>query len=107
MWYILSFGILQKKKGMFLVGSLEEFFLAFKLGLSESLFSFLVLYFCLSRSVFGTLMRLNLNLSIIERLYKNIPPNIRMIYEAKSYEYKIYLDNSSLFVKGISKAWNF
>ena len=40
-------------------------------------------YIFLAKSVFGTLINLSLNFSILKRLCKNKPPNSMTIYEAK------------------------
>ena len=82
-FHILSFEIVQKKKGLFLVWTLGGFFLAFQLSLLEFGFSVLVLNFCLEKSVVGTLGHLSFTLSILDSLRKNIPPNIRMISDPK------------------------
>ena len=47
MWNILSFEIVQKIKGLFLVWTLGGLFIAFQISLLEFGFSFLVLHFCL------------------------------------------------------------
>ena len=83
MWHTISFKIVQKTEGLFLVWHLERFFLAFQLGLLEFVFSLLVIYSCLAKPFFGTLSHLRLTLSGLESLCKYKPPNIRMNYEAK------------------------
>ena len=82
-WNTLSFEIVLKKKGLFLVCPLGGLFLAFQLGLLEFGFSLLILHFCLAGSVVGTFSHLILNFIILESLCKNTPQNIRMIDEAK------------------------
>ena len=79
MWHIVYFEIVQKTKGLFLVWPFGGLFLAFQLGLLEFGFSFLVLHFCLSKSVVGKLSHLSLTLSIMESLLKDKPQIIRMI----------------------------
>ena len=83
MWYILSFEIVQKRKGIFLVRPLGVFFLALHIGLLEFGFYLLVLHSFLANSVFGTLIQLILNFSILESLCKNKPPNISIIDYSK------------------------
>ena len=94
---ILSFGILQKIKGLFLVWPLGGLFLASHLGLLEFEFYLLVLHFCLEKPVVGTLSHLILTLSSLDILCKNTPPNIRTIAETNKIRLKIHLEASSLF----------
>ena len=75
--------MIHNTKGMFLVCPLGGIFIAFQMGSLEFGFYLLVLNFCLSKSVVGILSHLILTLSILKSLFKNIPPNIRMIAEAK------------------------
>ena len=84
---------------MFLVWPLGSLFLAFQLVLLEFGFSLLVLHFCLTKSVVGTLSHLIFNFIIFKILCKNTPPNIRAIAEAKKILVQIHLEASSLFVK--------
>ena len=88
MWHILSFEILQNTKGLFLVLPLGVFFLVFQLGLLEFGFYLLVLNFCPVKSVVVTLIYLILTLKRLDILCKNIPPNIRIIAEAKKRRIK-------------------
>ena len=99
MWHIISFEIVYKIKGMFLVWPLGGFFLDFQLGLIEFGFSLLILHFFLSKSVVGTLIHLRLNLIILEKLYRNKPLNIRMIDEENKRQVKIHMEDYSIFVK--------
>ena len=80
---ILSFEIVYKIKEIFLVLPLGGFFLDFQLRILEFVFSLLVLHFCLVKPVVVTLRQLILSLSSLDSLYKNKPPNIRMIAGAK------------------------
>ena len=59
----MSFDIVQKTKGLFLVWPFGGFFLAFQLGFLEYGLSLLVLHFCLEKSVVRTLSHLSLTLS--------------------------------------------
>ena len=83
MWYILSFEIVKKTKGLFLVWPLGGLFITFQPSLLEFRFSLLVLNFCSTELVVVTLIQFRLTLSILENLSKNKPQNIRMIYETK------------------------
>ena len=91
MRHILLFDIVQYTKGLFSVGTLGGFFLAFQLGLIGFGFDLLVLQYFLSKSVVGTIIHLSLTFIIMKRLCKNRPPKIRMIAEAKN----IRVQNSS------------
>ena len=95
-----------RKKGIFLVWPLGGFFLAFQIILLGFVFSLLVLHFYIVKSVFGILIQLSLTLSILEILFKNKPPNISMVSEAK----KRWVQNSYVgfftFSKWICMAWN-
>ena len=66
MWHKLSFKIVQKPKGIFLVGPLGELFLAFQMYALEFGFSLLVIHFCLEKSGVGSLGHLTLTLSGLE-----------------------------------------
>ena len=83
MWHIISFEILYNTKGLFLLWTLGGLFIAFQMGLLYFVLSLQVMHFCLSMSVVGTLIHFILTLSSLDRLCKNKPPNMRMIYEAK------------------------
>ena len=83
MWYILFFEIRQKTKDIFLVWPLGGFFIAFQLGLIEFVLSLLDIYVCLTKSFVENCIHIILNLSSLKSLCKIIPPNIRIIYEAK------------------------
>ena len=83
MWHILSFEIVQKKKGLFLVWPLGELFFAFQLSLICFELSFLVLQFCISKSVFDTLIHFILTLIILDILCKNKPLKSRNIAYSK------------------------
>ena len=83
MWDILYFEIVHKTKGVFLVWPLGGLYLAFQLSILEFGFSLLVLIFFLAKSVVGTLIQLKFNLSSLESLCKNKPPNIRLFDEVK------------------------
>ena len=74
---------MHNKKGLFIVLPLGGLFMGFQLGWLEFLFSLLTIHFWLEKSVVGTLRNLRFTLSSLESLYKNIPPNIRVISEAK------------------------
>ena len=106
MWNIISFEILQKTKGLYLVWHLGGFFIALQLSLLEFGFSLLVLSFCLSKSVFSILIQFSLTFNILYSPCKNKPPNIRMVAESKKGLVKIHLDDSSLFVIKHYAAWN-
>ena len=83
MWNILSFEMVQKKKALFLVCPFGGLFLDFPLVLLGFGFYILIMNLFLAKSSVGNISHLNLSLSILESLSKNIPPNIRMIDEAK------------------------
>ena len=68
MWHILSFEIVQKIKGLFLVWPLKSLFLALQLILLEFGFSLLFLNFCLAKSDVGTLSQFSLTFSILDSL---------------------------------------
>ena len=85
MWYILSFEMVHKTKGIFWCGIWEaSFFPYFQLGLIDFGFYLLLLNSCLTKSAIGNLSHLSSNLSSLDSLCKNTPTNIRMIYEAKT-----------------------
>ena len=65
---------------------LGGFFLASQLVLLEFRFSLLVMHFCLENPVVGTLIHLRLTLSSLEIPYKNKPPDIKTIFEAKEVQ---------------------
>ena len=79
MWNILSFENLQQIKCIFLVWPLGGFFLDFQLGLICFEFYLLVLHFCLKKSVVDIFRNLSFTVSILDNIYINKPPNIRMI----------------------------
>ena len=73
-----------EKKGLFLVWPLGGLFIAFQLSLLEILLSLLVLYFCLEKSVVGTLIQFRLTLSSLKTLCTDKTPNIRITVVAKN-----------------------
>ena len=95
MWNIQSFEKFHKKKGMFLVWSLGGLFLAFQLGLIEFVLSLLDTNVCLTKSFVENCIHIILNLSSLKSLCKIIPPNIRIIYEAKK---RLVQDTSGGFI---------
>ena len=82
MWYILSSEIVHYTKGLFFC-NLGLLFITFQTGLIGFFSSLLVLYFCFSKSVVGTLRYLRYNFIILESLCKNMILNIMIISEAK------------------------
>ena len=82
-WDILYFDFFQKTKGMLLVWPLVGFFLSSNWVYLNLYSPSLLFIFCIEKSVVCTLSHLRLTFSILEILYKNVPPNIRMIDEAK------------------------
>ena len=90
-WHTLSFEIVQKIKGIFLVWPLRGFNIDFRLGLIEFASSLLVLHFFLEKSGVYTLRHFSLTLSSLDILCKKKPPNIMITYEPT----KMWVQNPS------------